>query len=58
MNKTIRKLLIDREKTMSQLAAEMGISYGRLYQLIQRAKDEDVQRIANALNIQPRELMS
>lgn len=43
-------------KTMTQVAATVGISERRLYQLIDLGRPEDIERIAKGLGVEPTEL--
>lgn len=58
----VQKILLDNKfakiqpSTMNQLAARIGISYKRLTELINRAREDDIERIAKALDVDSSEL--
>lgn len=58
----IKKILLENEyagkspANMSQLAAIMGLSYKRVYEMVRRERQDDIERLAKGLGISPNQL--
>lgn len=58
MLKKIKRVLLEKDLTMTALAQNMAVSPSYLYAIISQPREKDIVRIAKALGVNPQLLKS